>query len=83
MVAASTPVTGATVPIRPTASPRYRQLIPTTPAMPDTTDQPTSAAPGHGSVLTTVSTAAMAIPTNWLTSTIPSPGARRLSRPPP
>ncbi len=40
---------GATIPIRPTARPRYSAVIPMPPKIPDRTDHPRSIGPGIGS----------------------------------
>src|SRR3954462_4393881 len=81
--AESTPVVGATTPIRPTARPRYRQVIPTTPKIAARNARPTSGGAGNGSPRATASTRAATAPTPWVTATTASTGARRVTRPPP
>ena len=48
MTAARTPVTGATMPIRPIASPRYRAVIPMPPRLPATKAQQQVRRAGYG-----------------------------------
>src|SRR5262245_13209361 len=83
IVAASTPVTGATTLIRPTASPWYSDRIPTPAAIPESAAQPRSTGAGSGSPRIRESSAVSRHGTARLTSTTPNSGARRLRSPPP
>ena len=84
MSAAMTPVTGATIPIRPTASPRYSAVIPIPPAI---AGEHAPAEIGlcrqRSRRATSARTSASAIPTSCDTRTTPNSGVRRDSRPPP
>ena len=80
MSAAITPVTGATIPIRPTASPRYSALIPMPPVTPPSTLQPRSAGSGAVSPRAIARTSARAIPTTCETRTTPNSGVRRVEQ---
>src|SRR5918993_1022953 len=82
-VALRTPVTGATTPIRPTASPRYRLVMPTTPHRPPITAHPMSGADGNGSASRIPRPSAATMPTSWVMPTTPNNGARRVISPPP
>src|SRR5690349_10623140 len=79
----NTPVVGATTPIRPTARPWYRHVIPTSPAKPATTASAVSGVDGNGSPRTTASPRAAKPPIACVTATTESTGARRVTSPPP
>ena len=78
------PSSGATTPIRPTARPRYRLVMPTTPHTPAIAAQPMSVGRRERlAAAATASASAATAPTSWVTPTTPSTGARRLTSPPP
>src|SRR5262245_26157731 len=82
-IAARTPVTGATTPIRPTARPWYSATIPTTPRTPATSASATDDGSGNASRNSTAAASIATSPNSWTTNEAPSTGARRLAQPPP
>ena len=71
MSAARTPVTGATMPMRPTARPWYSAEIPTAPSTPPTTATPMSSGSGAVSPRISISARASTMPVTCETSTTP------------
>ena len=71
MLAASSPVTGATTPIRPTARPWYSPTIPATLRMPARIASPSVVGPGNGSPIARPSATISSTPIPSTTSATP------------